>query len=100
MLNAETLDCVLGFVRGADMDLARLAANVIWAIAPATAARAALEALSGVDALHGLLARTLDVRTLHYLFRVTVRPVLSLDRHGCSHLQAVLTRCNDLVRHD
>ena len=39
-----------------------MAATIAWAVAPVAAQRSALERLQGVAALHGLLARTLDVR--------------------------------------
>lgn len=77
---ADTLESVLGFVRGEDLELAKLAANIVWALAPSTAARLALEALAGVAALHGLLARTLDVRAVPCL--MTNLPAASSALHG------------------
>lgn len=59
---ADIMEAVLTFVGGEDWQEARLAAAVVWAVAPGAAARGSLVALGAVPALLSLLARSFQAR--------------------------------------
>jgi hypothetical protein len=55
---------VLAFVGNQDFALARLAAAILWALAPSISMRSSICRLKGVAALHHLLESTLQVTFL------------------------------------